>query len=98
MKTDKDRIIDEIKDNIELNESRLNNIYSTPLTEGGMDSLMDNIDNNTFCENEIENDIDVLDILEEEDEVVKAFFGISSSITYKSDKMQYENNTRNTNR
>ena len=30
MKTDKERIIDEIKDDIELNESRLNNIYSTP--------------------------------------------------------------------
>lgn len=43
MKTDKERIIDEINDDIELNESRLNNIYSTPLTEGGMDFLMDNI-------------------------------------------------------
>ena len=53
MKTDKERIIDEIKDDIELNESRLNNIYSTPLTEGGMDFLMNNIDSITFCENEI---------------------------------------------
>ncbi len=86
MKTDKDRIIDEIKDDIELNESRLNNIYSPPLTEGGMDSLMDNIDNITFCENEIENDIDVLDILEDEKEVVKSYFGISSSINDISNK------------
>lgn len=86
MKTDKDRIIDEIKDDIELNESRLNNIYSTPLTEGGMDFLMDNIENITFCENEIESDIDVLDILEEEDEVMKTFFGFSSSINNKSNK------------
>lgn len=60
MKTDKERIIDEINDDIELNESRLNNIYSTPLTEGGMDFLMDNIDNASFCENEIKSDIDVL--------------------------------------
>lgn len=82
MKTDKERIIDEIKDVIELNESRLNNIYSTPLTEGGMDFLMNNIDSITFCEN----DIDELDIWEEEDEVVKSFFGISSSINDKSNK------------
>lgn len=77
MKTDKERFIDEIKDDIELNENRLNSIYSTPLTEGGMDFLMDNIDNITFCENEIDSDIDILDILEEEDEVVKSFFGIN---------------------
>ena len=31
MKTDKERIIDEIKDDIELNESRLNNIIPHPL-------------------------------------------------------------------
>lgn len=86
MKTDKDRIIDEVKDDIELNESRLNNIYSTPLTEGEMDFLMDNIENITFCENAIESDIDVFDILEEEDEEMKNFFGISSSINNKSNK------------
>ena len=86
MKTDKERIIDEIKDDIELNESRLNNIYSTPLTEGGMDFLMNNIDSITFCENEIENDIDELDIWAEEDEVVKSFFGISSPTNKKGIK------------
>lgn len=78
MKTDKERIIDDI----ELNESRLNNIYSTPITEGGMDFLMNNIDSITFCEN----DIDELDIWEEEDEVVKSFFGINSSTNDKSIK------------
>ena len=51
-----------------------------------MDFLMNNIDSITFCENEIENDIDELDIWEEEDEVVKSFFGISSSINDKSNK------------
>lgn len=86
MKTDKERIIDDIKDDSELNESRLNNIYSTPITEGGMDFLMNNIDSITFCENEIENDIDELDILEEEDDVVKSFFGINSSTNDKSIK------------
>lgn len=86
MKTDKERIIDDIKDDIELNESRLNNIYSTPITEGGMNFLMNNIDSITFCENEIENDIDELDIWEEEDEVVKSFFGINSSTNDKSIK------------
>lgn len=78
MKIDKERIIDETNDDIELNESRLNNTYSMPLSEGGMDFLMNNIDSITFCENDIENDIDELDIWEEEDEVVKSFFGISS--------------------
>ncbi len=47
---------------------------------------MNNIDSITFCENEIENDIDVLDILEDENEVVKSFFGISSSINDISNK------------
>lgn len=83
MKIDKERIIDETNDDIELNESHLNNIYSTPFTEGGMDFLINNIDSITFCEN----DIDELDIWEEEDEVVKSFFGISSSINHKSNKM-----------
>lgn len=86
MKTDKERIIDEIKDDIELNKNRLNYIYSTPLSGSGMDYLMDNIDNITFCEDEIESDIDELDIWAEEDEVVKTFFGISSATNNKSNK------------
>lgn len=86
MNTDKERIIDEIKDDIDLNESRLNYIYSTPLSGSGMDYLMDNIDNITFCEDEIESDIDELDIWVEEDEVVKSFFGISSPTNKKGIK------------
>lgn len=86
MNSDKRKIIDEIKDDIKLSVSRLNSIYSTPVGEGGMDFLMYNIDNITFCEDEIENDIDELDIWEEEDEVVKSFFGISSSINDISNK------------
>lgn len=81
-----DKFITALDGNIELNESRLNNIYSTPITEGGMDFLMNNIDSITFCENDIENDIDELDIWEEEDEVVKSFFGINSSTNDKSIK------------
>lgn len=86
MNSDKRKIIDEIKDDIKLSVSRLNSIYSTPVGEGGMDFLMDNIDNITFCEDEIENDIDELDIWEEEDEVVKTFFGTGSSMNNKSIK------------
>lgn len=47
---------------------------------------MDNIDNITFCEDEIESDIDELDIWAEEDEVVKSFFGISSPTNKKGIK------------
>lgn len=68
MKTDKEKIIDEIKEDIELNESRLNCIYSTPLSEGGMDFLRDNIGNIIFSEDEIAADLDELDDLDEDDE------------------------------
>lgn len=77
MKTNRRNIIDEIKDDIELNESRLNNIYSTPLTEGGMDFLRDNIDSIIFSEDEIAADLDELDFLDDDDEAeLKDFFGM----------------------
>ena len=72
----KNQIIAALNGDIELNESRLNNIYQTPLTEGGMGVLIDNVDNITFCEDEIASDLDEIDIWEEEDETVKDFFGI----------------------
>ncbi len=55
-------------------ESQLDNIYNAPLTSGGGDYLMKNIDEITFCEDEIEETSMFLDLLDEEDEVVRKFF------------------------
>ncbi|MCM1140687.1 MAG: hypothetical protein NC453_19120 [Muribaculum sp.] len=68
MSINKKQYIAEIKADIELNESRLNSIYSTPLSEGGMDFLRDNIGNIIFSEDEIAADLDELDDLDEDDE------------------------------
>lgn len=75
----KRKIVEEIQENIAYNESSLDNIYSTPLTEGGMDFLAQNINDITFFEERINEDLDELDFWEEEDPVVMKFFGIKSS-------------------
>lgn len=77
MAIDKKQLIADIKADIELNESRLNNIYSTPLSEGGMEFLRDNIDGIIFSENEIAADLDELDDLDDEDEEnLRDYFGM----------------------
>ena len=69
---------DEIQDNLSYNRSSLDNIYSTPLDEGGMEMLEQQIDEITFYEDRIEEDLEDLNILEKEDPVVLRFFGINS--------------------
>ncbi|ROT11955.1 hypothetical protein EEL50_12725 [Muribaculaceae bacterium Isolate-105 (HZI)] len=69
---------DEIKDNIAYNRSSLDCIYSTPIDEGGMEMLEQQIGEITFYEDRIEEDLEDLYILEKEDPVVLRFFGINS--------------------
>ena len=69
---------DEIQDNISYNRSSLDNIYSTSLDEGGMDFLEQQIDEITFYNDKIEEDLEDLEILDKEDPVVLRFFGINS--------------------
>lgn len=68
MAFDKKQHIADLKEDIELNESRLNNIYTTPLSDGGVDFLRDNIDSIIFSEDEIVADLEELDDLDEDDE------------------------------
>ncbi len=70
----KEQIRIQAEDHIESMESQLDNIYNAPLTSGGGDYLMKNIDEITFCEDEIEETSMFLDLLDEEDEVVRKFF------------------------
>lgn len=63
------------EDYIESMESQLDNIYNAPLTTDGWDYLMKNIDKITFCEDEIEEASMIIDFLDEDDEVVRNFFG-----------------------
>lgn len=76
----------EIQDNIAYNRSSLECIYSTSITDGGMEMLAKQIDEITFYEDKIEKDLDDLDILEEEDPVVLRFFGINS-LDYGKNKL-----------
>lgn len=69
---------DEIQDNLSYNRSSLDNIYSTPLDEGGMDFLEQQIDEITFYNDIIKADLEDLEILDNEDPVVLRFFGTNS--------------------
>ena len=71
-------LIEEIQDNIAYNRSSLDNIYSTPLDEGGLDFLEQQIDEITFYNDKIEEDLEDLEILDKEDPVVLRFFEINS--------------------
>ncbi len=77
---------EEIQENIAYNRSSLDCIYSTPITDGGMEMLAKQIDEITFYEDKIEEDLDDLDILEEEDPSVLRFFGINS-LDYGKNKL-----------
>lgn len=77
-------IREEVQDNIAYNRSSLDCIYSTPLNDGGMEMLEQQIDEITFYEDRIEEDMEDLDILEKEDPVVLRFFGINSLDNGKS--------------
>lgn len=81
-----EKLKEEIQENIAYNESSLDNIYSTPLTEGSTDFLAQKSNDITFFEERIEEDFDDLEILEEEDPAVLRFFGINS-LDYGKNKL-----------
>lgn len=68
----------ELQEYLEARESQLNNVLSSPIGTG--DYYMpssDEVNETIFCEDEIEDTKDLLDILDdEEDNVMKDFFGI----------------------
>lgn len=76
----KEEIQRQAEDYIESMRSQLDTVYSAPVTEGGMEYLMEHQDEITFCEDEIEEDLDILDFLDEDDIVLKEFFGEGNAI------------------
>lgn len=68
----------ELQEYLEARESQLNNVLSSPIGTG--DYYMpssDEVNETIFCEDEIEDTKDLLDILDdEENNVMKDFFGI----------------------
>ncbi len=77
----KEEIQRQAEDYIESMRSQLDTVYSAPVTEGGMEYLMEHQDEITFCEDEIEEDLDILDFLDEDDDIVlKEFFGEGNAI------------------
>lgn len=68
----------ELDEYLEARESQLNNVLSSPIGTGdySMPSA-DEVNEAIFCEDEIEDTKDLLDLLDdEEDDVMKEFFGI----------------------
>lgn len=75
---EKDTARAELDEYLEARESQLNNVLSTPIGTGdyAMPSS-DEVNEAIFCEDEIEDTKDLLDLLDdEEDDVMKDFFGI----------------------
>ena len=62
----------------EARETQLNNVLSSPIGTGDYSlSSSDEINETIFCEDEIEDTKDILDlIVDDEDDVMKDFFGI----------------------
>ncbi len=65
----------EVEEHLVSMESQLDTVYNAPVTDGGMEYLMEHQDEITFCEDEIEGGLDILDCLDEDDKILKEFFG-----------------------
>lgn len=68
----------ELEEYLEARETQLNNVLSSPIGTGdySMPST-DEVDETIFCEDEIEDTKELLDLLDDEDDnVMKEFFGI----------------------
>lgn len=68
----------ELEEYLEARESQLNNVLSSPIGMGdySMPST-EEVNETIFCEDEIEDTKDLLDLLDDEDDnVMKEFFGI----------------------
>lgn len=68
----------ELEEYLEARESQLNNVLSSPIgTEDYSLPSSDLVNEAIFCEDEIEDTKDLLDLLDDEDDnVMKEFFGI----------------------
>lgn len=69
---------EELEEYLEARESQLNNMLSSPIGTGdySMPSTYE-VNEAIFCEDEIEDTKDLLDLLDdEEDDVMKEFFGL----------------------
>lgn len=67
-----------LEEYLEARETQLNNVLSSPIGTGdySMPST-DEVDETIFCEDEIEDTKELLDLLDDEDDnVMKDFFGI----------------------
>lgn len=72
-----DRKKKEIEDYIDACESQLDNVLSSPIESGNYAlPSADELDETTFLEDEIEETQNSLDLFDEEDDIVKQFFGI----------------------
>lgn len=69
---------EELEEYLEARESQLNNVLSSPIGTGDYSlPSSDEANEAIFCEDEIEDTKDLLDLLDDEDDdVMKEFFGI----------------------
>lgn len=68
---------EELEEYLEARESQLNNVLSSPIGTGDYSmASTDEVTETIFCEDEIEDTKDLLELLDdEEDNVMKDFFG-----------------------
>ena len=68
----------ELEEYLEARETQLNNVLSSPIGTGDYSMPpIDEVDETIFCEDEIEDTKELLDLLDDEDDnVMKDFFGI----------------------
>lgn len=69
---------EELEEYLEARETQLNNVLSSPIRTGDYSLPSSDLVNEAiFCEDEIEDTKDMLDLLDdEEDDVMKDFFGL----------------------
>lgn len=68
---------DNIKEYLNACESQLDNVLSSPIGTGDYSlPSADEVDETVFMEDEIEATNDLLDLFEDDDDVMKDFFGI----------------------
>lgn len=67
----------ELEEYLEARETQLNNVLSSPIGTGDYSlPSSDEVNETILCEDEIEDTKDLLNLLDEEDEVMKDFFGL----------------------
>lgn len=67
----------ELEEYLEARDTQLNNVLSSPIGTGDYSlPSSDQVNEAIFCEDEIEDTKDLLDLLDDEDDVMKEFFGL----------------------